>query len=115
MPPARPQVGGDQDTAGCHLGSGHLRPCNHHVSVTMETNGAEPSLRAVCDVICSHMAAVCGCVLLLLLLNSGSRRRRRDQLCCPVGGSRGVAAFLPDIPLRSRAENHAMIKASHVS
>lgn len=40
-------TGGDQATAGCHLGSGHLRPRNHHISVTMETDGAEPSLRAV--------------------------------------------------------------------
>lgn len=39
---------GGQATAGCHLRSGHLSPCNHHITVAMETNGAEPSLRAVC-------------------------------------------------------------------
>lgn len=37
-------------TAGCHLRYGHLSPCNHHITVAMETSGAEPSLRAVCDV-----------------------------------------------------------------
>lgn len=27
-------------TAGCHLSSGHFGPCNHYISVAMETNSA---------------------------------------------------------------------------
>lgn len=37
----------DHATAGCHLGSDHLSPCNSHITVAMETSGAEPSLRAM--------------------------------------------------------------------
>lgn len=75
-----------------------------------------PSLVCVlCDVICSHMAALCVCGLLLLLNSGSGRRRKRDQLCCPVGGSHCVAVLPHDIPLRARAENHVTIKASHAS
>ena len=33
----------------------------------------------------------------------------------PSGGNHSVTALLPDIPLRTRAENHVMIKPATVS